>query len=122
MLASFSLAALIAVPAGAATGLLLSVVLPIGILTYAVRGIYWATLDSCDVPDRIKGLAIGVISLIGYAPDIYLPLINGALVERYPGKTGYSIYFAGISLMGVLGATAAWRLKVLVQRQNEIID
>ena len=34
------------------------------------------------VLDRVKGLAIGVISLIGYAPDIYLPLIRGALVDR----------------------------------------
>ena len=92
------------------------VVLLVGILTYAVRGIYWATLDSCNVPARIKGLAIGVISLVGYSPDIYLPLINAELLERYPGRTGYTIYFLGIAAMGVLGVIAAWRLKMVVAR------
>jgi hypothetical protein len=94
----------------------LSVVLLVGILTYAVRGIYWATLDSCGMPARIKGLAIGVISLVGYSPDIYLPLFNAGLIEHYPGKTGYSIYFLGLAAMGLLGAAAAWRLKVIVAR------
>ena len=87
-------------------------------MTYAVRGIYWATLDSCGIPMRIKGLAIGVISLIGYSPDIYLPLINGALLEKYPGKLGYSIYFGGIVLFGLLGTLSAWRLHVMVAQRD----
>jgi hypothetical protein len=96
---------------------MLGMVLLVGILTYAVRGIYWATLDSCEVPDRIKGLAIGVISLVGYSPDIYLPLLNAALLERFPGREGYVIYFVGLSLMGFVGAFAASQLRKRV-RQN----
>lgn len=110
---SAALGMLVVLPLSASVGILLSVVLLVGFLTYAIRGIYWATLDSCEIPVRIKGLAIGIISLIGYSPDIYLPLINGALLERYPGKPGYVIYFAGIVLMGLLGAVAAWRLQVI---------
>ncbi len=114
---SVSLAALIIVPLDASAALLLGVVLIIGFMTYAIRGIFWATLDSCNIPNRIKGLAIGVISLIGYSPDIYLPLINGVLLERLPGKTGYSIYFAGIVFMGLLGTLSAWRLHVIVSKR-----
>ena len=97
-------------PLDAATALLLPIVLIVGLVTYAVRGIYWATLESCDVPDRVKGLAIGVISLIGYAPDIYLPLIRGALVDRLPGQSGYGLYFLGVAAFGLVGAVAARRL------------
>ena len=111
VLASFSLLGMAFLPATAASILMLGVVLLVGILTYAVRGIYWATLDSCEVPDRIKGLAIGVISLVGYSPDIYLPLINAALLEEYPGREGYVIYFIGLSIMGFFGALAAWQLR-----------
>jgi sugar phosphate permease len=110
---SAALGMLVILPLSASVGLLLSVVLLVGFLTYAIRGIYWATLDSCEIPVRIKGLAIGIISLIGYSPDIYLPLINGAVLERYPGKPGYVIYFGGIVLMGLLGTVAAWRLQVI---------
>lgn len=116
---SIALAMLVFVPVTASAVVLLGIVLAIGLLTYAVRGVYWATLDACGVPARIKGLAIGIISIIGYAPDIYLPLINGPLLEAYPGKTGYAIYFLGIAAFGLLGTAAAWRLKILADRREQ---
>ena len=108
---SASLASLAFLPSSAGVPVLLTIVLLVGVVTYAIRGIYWATLDSARIPTRIKGLAIGVMSLIGYAPDIYLPLVSGVLVDRYPGRTGYSIYFLGIAASGVIGALAALQLK-----------
>ena len=113
-----ALTGLIALPLTASVSMLLAVVLFIGLATYAIRGIFWATLDSCEIPIRIKGLAIGVISLIGYSPDIYLPLLNGFLLDKYPGKPGYSIYFGGIVFMGLLGTLSAWRLNVIVTRRE----
>ena len=118
LLASISLGGLVVLPTTVGIPTLLAVVLLIGILTYAVRGIFWATLESCNIDNRIKGLAIGAISLLGYSPDIYLPLINGALLQRYPGRLGYGIYFTGIAIMGVLGALSAWRLKVIIARRE----
>lgn len=110
LLATAALVAMALLPTTAAAAMLLTVVLLVGILTYAVRGIFWSTLDGCDVPNRIKGLAIGVISLVGYCPDVYLPLLNSALLEAYPGRTGYMIYFLAIASMGLVGAGAAWLL------------
>ena len=115
---TIALASLIVMPLTANVPTLLGVVMFIGLMTYAIRGIFWATLDSCQIPLRIKGLAIGVISLIGYSPDIYLPLLNGYLLDRYPGKPGYSIYFGGIVFMGLLGTLSAWRLNVIVSKRE----
>jgi MFS family permease len=115
--ASISLASLVMLPAGVGSAALLGIVLVIGFLTYAVRGIFWSTLESCDVSNKIKGLAIGVISLLGYSPDIYLPLLEGFLLEQYPGKQGYAVYFGGIAAMGLLGAVAAWQLKRIAGRR-----
>jgi len=115
---TIALASLIILPLTVSAGVLLAVVLFIGLATYAIRGIFWATLDSCEIPIRIKGLAIGVISLIGYSPDIYLPLFNGFLLDKFPGKPGYSIYFGGIVFMGLLGTLAAWRLNVIVSKRE----
>jgi hypothetical protein len=61
------------------------------------------------------------MSLIGYSPDIYLPLINGMLLEAYPGKAGYSIYFGGIVVMGLLGTLSAWRLHVIVSNRDQTV-
>ena len=115
--ASISLASLVMLPAGVGSAALLGIVLVIGFLTYAVRGIFWSTLESCNVSNKIKGLAIGIISLVGYSPDIYLPLLEGFLLEQYPGKQGYAIYFGAIAAMGLLGAVAAWQLKLIAGRR-----
>jgi len=114
LLSSIALASLVLLPVTAGSVALLGIVLTVGFLTYAVRGIFWATLESCDVSAKIKGLAIGVISLVGYSPDIYLPLLNGYLLDQYPGKLGFSIYFSGIAIMGVVGAVCALWLKRIV--------
>ena len=114
------LAAMAMVPASASIPFLVSTVLIVGLLTYAIRGIYWATLDSCNVPVRIKGLAIGVISMVGYSPEIYLEPFRAILLERYPGKTGYTVYFVVIASVGILGALSAWRLRALVRRDDLI--
>ena len=118
LLGTLSLLAMIVLPASAGTALMLGIVMLIGFMTYAIRGIFWSTLDSCDIPASIKGLAIGVMSFIGYSPDIYLPLLNGYLLEQYPGKLGYNLYFGLIVGMGVLGTLAAWRLHVIVSRKE----
>jgi sugar phosphate permease len=109
-LASLSLAMMAFLPATAATLFMLAVVLLIGLLTYAVRGLYWATLGGCNVPNKIKGLAIGIISMIGYLPEFYLPLLSAPLIEHYSDGLGYKIYYLIISLFGLAGAYAAYLL------------
>jgi predicted MFS family arabinose efflux permease len=110
VLASISLALMAFLPPSAATAVMVAMVLIIGLLTYGVRGLYWATLGGCDVPNRIKGLAIGVISMVGYFPEMYLPLISAPLLESYPGTLGYQIYYSLIAACGLCGAYAAYLL------------
>jgi sugar phosphate permease len=110
VLASISLALMAFLPPSAATAVMMAMVLIIGLLTYGVRGLYWATLGGCDVPNRIKGLAIGVISMVGYFPEMYLPLISAPLLESYPGTLGYQIYYSLIAACGLCGAYAAYLL------------
>jgi len=115
-----SLLGIILVPVDTSVTGLLVIVLTIGLLTYAVRGIFWGTLDRADLPLQTKGLAIGVVSFIGYSPDIYLPLINGPILEYWPGRTGYSIYFGIIVVTGLIGAVAAFRLQRLLAAREVV--
>jgi hypothetical protein len=95
---------------GEGIAVILIVVLTVGLLTFAVRGLYWGTLESCNVSNETKGLAIGVISLIGYSPEIYVPLVNGYLVEQYPGRFGYGLFYGSVALVGLVGGAAAFQL------------
>jgi len=105
------------IPENVAPIVLMLNVAAIGLLMYGIRGIFWSTLSRVEVRDEVKGLAIGIISIVGYSPDIYLPLLNGYLLELYPGRKGYTIYFSIVACGGVVGAFAAWRLHRLVKRK-----
>jgi len=90
----------------------------IGLMTYAIRGLYWAILDQCPIPERITGLAIGIISVVGYSPDVLLPLINGWVTQAFPGMLGYQIYFTYILVVGSLGVVAALALKKRIAKRS----
>jgi MFS family permease len=111
VLAAFSLIVLVVSPGFRNNVSLVILVLFIGVLTYAIRGLYWALLDDCNVPPRISGLAIGLISVLGYSPDVFLPLLNGYFTQKFPGALGYQIYFCCVAFMALLGAVAALVLR-----------
>jgi MFS family permease len=117
-LAALSLLGLMAAPRIASPVLLVVLVLFIGILTYAIRGLYWSLLDRCNIPLETMGLAIGLISVLGYSPDVFLPLINGYLTQNFPGVFGYQLYFGYVAGMAVLGGFAGLALRNMLKRKG----
>ncbi|WP_175863911.1 MFS transporter [Burkholderia cepacia] len=120
VLAALSLVGLIAAPAHSPQAMLVALVLFIGILTYAIRGLYWSLLDDCKVPTHCAGLAIGLISVLGYSPDVFVPLINGYVTQTFPGAHGYQLYFGYIAAIALCGAGAAAFLKYRLTRIHRI--
>lgn len=105
-------------PASGSVFLLLTIVLLIGIMTYAIRALYWAILDGCDIPIYITGLGIGIISLIGYLPDIFVPLINGHFTTKYEGAQGFIYYYIYIASVSVIGALITFYLHICLKRKQ----
>ncbi|WP_414696359.1 MFS transporter [Paraburkholderia sp.] len=117
-LAALSLVGLMAAPRISSHVLLVFLVLFIGILTYAIRGLYWSLLDRCNIPAATMGLAIGLISVLGYSPDVFLPLINGYLTQTFPGVFGYQLYFGYVAAMAALGGFAGLALRNMLNRKE----
>lgn len=117
-LASLAMVGLVFFPAFNNLGLLVVTVIFIGLMTYAIRGLYWAILDTCNIPLRITGLAIGIVSVVGYLPDTFIPLINGYLTEQFPGALGYKLYFSYIAFIGLIGTLTALVLRARVKRKT----
>lgn len=108
-----SLFALIVMPSTAPWAMLVGVVAGSSALIYGVRGIYWATFRTCNIAPERMGLAIGLVSMLGYTPEIYLPWINTYLTTAYPGPLGFQIYFGGVAVFGFVGAALAfWLLRL----------
>lgn len=75
----------------------------LGIFLYGIRGTYWSLLGDAKIDNKIMGAAIGLISFVGYLPDIILPIFNSALFKNFGDKGGYNAYFIASAVMGVIG-------------------
>ncbi len=120
LISSVSLIGLSMVSALHSIYMIIFLVIFCGLLTYVIRGIYWAIFDLCHISNHVKGLAIGIISIIAYTPDAFLPVISGYLSDKYPGLLGYRIFFMYIATMGLLGSSAALILKKRVTKRSII--
>ncbi len=80
---------------------------------YAARVLYFAVMEEGQIPLALTGTAVGVISFIGYTPDIFAGPLMGYLLDNSPGKTGHQHVFIMLgvfSLVGFIAAVIFWRL------------
>jgi nitrate/nitrite transporter NarK len=75
---------------------------------FALRGIYFALLEEGQVPLAVTGTAAGIVSVVGFTPDVFMPLVGGVLLDRFPGIRGYRLLFLVIAGLCILGLVAAW--------------
>ena len=71
---------------------------------YALRGLYFALLEQTRVPDSLTGAAVGLISVVGYTPDIFFYPIAGRLLDAAPGVGGHQnsfLFLSGIAIVGL---------------------
>jgi sugar phosphate permease len=79
---------------------------------YALRGIYFALLEEGRIPLAVTGTAAGIVSVVGFTPDVFMPIVGGVLLDRYPGGLGYRYLFAlivGLCALGLLSSLAIYR-------------
>lgn len=91
----------------------------IGCVFFALRGIYFALLEEGAVPLALTGTATGLISLVAYTPDVFVPALAGHLLDRYPVHgLGYRIFFFILALfcLAGIGLTLLFRRHVSVRR------
>ena len=75
---------------------------------YAARSLYFAVMERGQIPLVLTGTAVGLISLIGYTPDIFAGPAMGFLLENSPGAIGHQHVFWMLALFSFIGGIAAW--------------
>lgn len=98
--------ALLPATSGMAVVLAIDMILVCGTI-YVVRGIYFATIGEAGIPMKLMGSAVGIVSFIGFTPDIFLTPLCGMLLDNYEGATGYRIIFmmmVGFAVIGIISA------------------
>ena len=84
----------------------------------------WAMMDEGAIPERLSGSAAGIISTIGYLPEIFCSLLAGNWLENDPGVGGYRTIFTFLTVMLLIGAVFVliWMkyLRKIRKKQAEI--
>lgn len=75
---------------------------------YAARSLYFAVMQKGQIPLILTGTAVGIISLIGYTPDIFAGPAMGFLLDNSPGVTGHQHVFWMLALFSFIGGVAAF--------------
>jgi nitrate/nitrite transporter NarK len=75
---------------------------------YATRSLYFAVMEKGQIPLILTGTAVGLISLVGYTPDIFAGPAMGYLLENSPGAEGHRHVFWMLALFSFIGGIAAW--------------
>lgn len=70
---------------------------------FALRGLYFAIMEEGKIPLAYTGSAVGLISVVGYTPDIFMPLIIGYFLDRSPGADGHRDVFIVITAFAIAG-------------------
>jgi MFS family permease len=70
---------------------------------YGVRAIYFAVMKEAKVPIGYTGTAVGIVSFVGFTPDIFMGPWMGHLLDKYPGETGHQYVFLLLAFFAVIG-------------------
>lgn len=74
---------------------------------YAARALYFAVMKQGRIPLALTGTAVGLISLVGFAPDVFAGPAIGFLLDRSPGVSGHQHVFWMLAVFALIGSIAA---------------
>lgn len=74
---------------------------------FALRGLYFAIMREGKVPLAYTGAAVGLVSVIGYTPDVFMGPLMGHLLDQSPGATGHRHVFWVVTVFALFGLIAS---------------
>ena len=89
------------------------VILAVG--TYSIRALYFAVLKEANVAFALTGTAVGIISVVGYSPDIFAGPIMGYLLDENPGIIGHQYVYFMLVIFSIIGLIASIRFARLTK-------
>lgn len=81
------------------------IIIAIGV--YSCRVLYFATLEEAKIPIVLTGTTVGLISIIGYTPDIFSGPMFGILLDNNDKILGLQNAFIVLTVFSVIGLIAS---------------
>ena len=75
---------------------------------FGLRGLYFALFEESSVPPHVTGTAVGIVSVIGYTPDIFVAYVAGLMIDANPGALGHQHFFLCLSVFAAPALSASF--------------
>jgi len=84
---------------------------------FLVYGMVSSMYEEFGVPLAVTGTAVGIVSIIGYTPDLFFGPILGGILDAQ-GDAGYASLFGFFLVIGIVGFLAGVLAMVLNKRRK----
>ena len=91
---------------------------------YGVRALYFALISEMGFSLSTTGTIVGIISVIGFTPDIFMSPWMGRLLDNHPGVTGHRLVFLVLASFSGFGFFVSLLLKIFgpVKHDKGVMD
>jgi len=83
---------------------------------FGLRSLYYALFEESRVPLVVTGTAVGLVSVLGYTPDIFVSYVGGVLLDNSPGLAGHQHYFYFLATFAAIGLVVSFILMRRLRR------
>ena len=77
---------------------------------FALRGIYFCYLQETKIPTNVIGFSVGIISLIGFFPDVYIGPVFGYFLDTYSKLKAFNLCYFFLLILSLIGFYSALKL------------
>ena len=88
---------------------------------FGLRGTYFALLEETKTAANMTGVTVGLVSAVGFLPDVFFASVSGRILDATPGFAGYQNYFVfltGFALIGMVAAFAISRKRISINNNT----
>ena len=92
------------------------------VLSFFLNGAYGVTssmLTETNVPVAIFGSASGILSVIGFIPDMFVSPIVGSWLDTYDTAGAYTRIFAVLAVSALLAIFCAYAVRVYNKKTTQ---
>ncbi|MFY7672504.1 MFS transporter [Tenacibaculum sp. MEBiC06402] len=88
---------------------------------YTLRVLYFTVLEEAKIPITMTGTVVGIVSVIGFSPDIFLGPIEGYYLDEVGGVLGYQYLFIFFLVSSLIGLLASIVFNNSVKSKNRLL-
>lgn len=108
------------VPSGEQSKMLAVVLsLVVAAILVMLYGIIWSILNEVKIPVEYTATAIGFVSVVMYAPDLFMEVLYGHFLDVYGNEGGYFRIFMLAAAMAVITGIASLALAISVKKKDK---